>query len=62
MQAAVTPGSHGRRATGRARLHLGRLEGVVREHAPAPEALAIAVQGAVHQLALGGYGLSLQHC
>jgi DNA repair protein RecO (recombination protein O) len=43
-------------------LHLGRLEEVVREHAPAPEALAIAVQGAVHLLALGGYGLPLQHC
>ncbi|MEB3263839.1 MAG: DNA repair protein RecO [Synechococcus sp.] len=43
-------------------LHLGRLEEVVRERAPRPEAVAIAVQGGVHLLALGGYGLPLQHC
>lgn len=43
-------------------MQLGRLEEVVRQHSPNPEALAIAVQGSVHLLALGGYGLPLQHC
>ena len=43
-------------------LHLGRLEAVVRERCERDEALAIAVQGSVHLLALGGYALPLQHC
>jgi DNA repair protein RecO (recombination protein O) len=45
-------------------LQLGRLEDVVREEAGegGAEALAIAVLGAVHLLALGGYALPLQHC
>lgn len=43
---------------------LGRLEAVVRDETgeEAPEALAIAVLGAVHLLALGGYALPLQTC
>jgi len=43
-------------------LQLGRLEEVVRERAHQREALALAVQGSVHLLALGGYALPLQHC
>ena len=43
-------------------MQLGRLELLVRERGPAEEALAIAVQGAVHLLALGGYALPLAHC
>ena len=43
-------------------LQLGRLEEVVRERAERAEALAMAVQGSVHLLALGGYALPLQHC
>jgi DNA repair protein RecO (recombination protein O) len=43
-------------------LHLGRLEEMVRERHDRVEALAVAVQGAVHLLALGGYALPLQHC
>ncbi|APD48497.1 DNA repair protein RecO [Synechococcus sp. CS-602] len=43
-------------------MQLGRLEQVVKEHQPNLEALAIAVQGSVHLLALGGYGLPLQSC
>lgn len=43
-------------------LHLGRLEGVVREHGERREALAITVQGSIHLLALGGYALPLQRC
>jgi DNA repair protein RecO (recombination protein O) len=43
-------------------MQLGRLEELVREHGPQDEALAIAVQGAVHLLALGGYALPLAHC
>jgi DNA repair protein RecO (recombination protein O) len=42
--------------------HLGRLEGVVVEASERVEALAIAVQGCVHLLALGGYALPLRHC
>lgn len=43
-------------------MQLGRLEQLVRERGPGPEALAIAVQGTVHLLALGGYALPLAHC
>ncbi len=43
-------------------LQLGRLETVVRERSERVEALAVAVQGAVHLLALGGYALPLQTC
>ncbi len=43
-------------------LQLERLEGVVRERREGREALMIAVQGSVHLLALGGYGLPLQSC
>lgn len=43
-------------------MQLGRLELLVRERGAAAEALAIAVQGATHLLALGGYALPLAHC
>jgi DNA repair protein RecO (recombination protein O) len=43
-------------------LQLGRLETVVRERQERAEALAIAVQGRVHLLALGGLALPLQSC
>ena len=43
-------------------LQLNRLELVVKERQGSLEALAIAVQGAVHLLALGGYALPLAHC
>jgi DNA repair protein RecO (recombination protein O) len=43
-------------------LQLGRLEGVVAERAERVEALAVAVQGSVHLLALGGFAVPLQHC
>ena len=43
-------------------LQLGRLETVVRERQERAEALAIAVQGSVHLLALGGLALPLQSC
>ena len=43
-------------------MQLGRLELLVRDRAAAEEALAIAVQGAIHLLALGGYALPLAHC
>lgn len=43
-------------------MQMGRLETVVRERQDTLEALAIAVQGSVHLLALGGYALPLQHC
>lgn len=43
-------------------LQLGRLEALVNERGPALEALAVLVQGGVHQLALGGYALPLQTC
>ncbi len=43
-------------------MQLGRLELVVQDHQASLEALAIAVQGCVHLLALGGYGLPLAHC
>lgn len=43
-------------------LQLGRLEGVVTERAERVEAVAVAVQGSVHLLALGGFALPLQHC
>ena len=43
-------------------MQLGRLELVVRDRQNNLEALAIAVQGSVHLLALGGYGLPLQSC
>ena len=43
-------------------MQLGRLEQVVRERSERLEALAIAVQGSVHLLALGGYALPLQQC
>jgi DNA repair protein RecO (recombination protein O) len=42
--------------------HLGRLEDVVVEASERAEALAIAVQGSAHLLALGGYALPLGHC
>jgi len=43
-------------------MQLGRLELVVQDHQASLEALAIAVQGCVHLLALGGYGLPLANC
>ncbi len=43
-------------------MQLGRLEQVVSSRAERLEALAIAVQGSVHLLALGGYALPLQNC
>jgi DNA repair protein RecO (recombination protein O) len=43
-------------------LQLGRLDAVVKERSDSVEALAIAVQGSVHLLALGGFALPLQHC
>lgn len=43
-------------------LQLRRLELVVSERQDSLEALALAVQGHVHLLALGGYGLPLQRC
>jgi len=43
-------------------LQLSRLELVVKERQDQLEALAIAVQGAVHLLALGGYALPLAVC
>jgi len=43
-------------------LQLARLDGVVQELGERLEALAVAVQGAVHLLALTGYALPLQHC
>lgn len=43
-------------------LQLNRLELVVKERQGSLEALAIAVQGAVHLLALGGYALPLASC
>ncbi|EAQ76091.1 MULTISPECIES: DNA repair protein RecO [unclassified Synechococcus] len=49
-------------ALGDLTLQLRRLELVVSERQDNLEALAIAVQGHVHLLALGGYGLPLQRC
>jgi len=43
-------------------LQLGRLEAVVTERSERVEALAVAVQGSIHLLALGGFALPLQHC
>ncbi|MCP9888841.1 DNA repair protein RecO [Cyanobium sp. ATX 6A2] len=43
-------------------LQLGRLEAFVREPQAGVEALAVAVQGSVHLLALGGYALPLGRC
>ena len=43
-------------------LQLSRLELVVKEQQSSVEALAIAVQGMVHLLALGGYALPLASC
>ena len=43
-------------------LQLARLELVVKERQQSVEALAIAVQGVVHLLALGGYALPLACC
>jgi DNA repair protein RecO (recombination protein O) len=43
-------------------MQLGRLENLVREPQGAAEALAVAVQGSVHLLALGGYALPLGRC
>jgi len=43
-------------------LQLARLEAVVRQRQEHSEALAIAVQGCVHLLALGGFALPLQCC
>ncbi|MGL6133352.1 MAG: DNA repair protein RecO, partial [Prochlorococcaceae cyanobacterium] len=43
-------------------LQLGRLEELVREPQAGVEALAVAVQGSVHLLALGGYALPLGRC
>ena len=43
-------------------LQLGRLELVVKERQVSLEALATAVQGVVHLLALGGYALPLASC
>ncbi|MFM9048412.1 MAG: DNA repair protein RecO [Cyanobium sp.] len=43
-------------------VHLGRLEAIVLEANERVEALAVAVQGSLHLLALGGYALPLQQC
>jgi DNA repair protein RecO (recombination protein O) len=43
-------------------MQLGRLDALVRERGCDLEALAIAVQGSVHLLALGGYALPLGRC
>ena len=43
-------------------LQLERLEAVVRGSGERRDALAVAVQGCVHLLALGGYALPLQSC
>jgi DNA repair protein RecO (recombination protein O) len=43
-------------------MQLGRLDALVREKACDLEALAIAVQGSIHLLALGGYALPLGRC
>jgi len=43
-------------------MQLGRLEALVREQGCQGEALAVAVQGSVHLLALGGYALPLARC
>jgi DNA repair protein RecO (recombination protein O) len=43
-------------------LQLNLLEAVVKERQDSLEALAIAVQGGVHLLALGGYALPLAAC
>lgn len=43
-------------------VHLGRLDAIVVEAGERVEALAVAVQGCVHLLALGGYALPVQHC
>ncbi|EDY38457.1 DNA repair protein RecO [Cyanobium sp. PCC 7001] len=43
-------------------MQLGRLEQQVRERSDSLEALALAVQGSVHLLALGGYALPLVQC
>lgn len=43
-------------------MQLGRLEKVVDQRSERREALAIAVQGSVHLLALAGFALPLQHC
>jgi DNA repair protein RecO (recombination protein O) len=43
-------------------MQLGRLEELVRGHGPNLEALAIAVQGSIHLLALGGYALPMAQC
>lgn len=43
-------------------MQLGRLDVLVRERGCDLEALAIAVQGSVHLLALGGYALPLGRC
>ena len=43
-------------------LQLNRLEAVVKERQLNLEALAIAVQGSVHLLALGGYAMPLASC
>jgi DNA repair protein RecO (recombination protein O) len=43
-------------------MQLGRLEDLVRDKGESLEALAVAVQGSVHLLALGGYALPLGQC
>lgn len=43
-------------------VHLGRLETIVMDVQERVEALAVAVQGSLHLLALGGYALPLQQC
>lgn len=43
-------------------MQLGRLEQLVQDKGANAELLAIAVQGAVHQLALGGFALPLASC
>ena len=43
-------------------MHLGRLEAHGREEGCQLEALAAAVQGCVHLLALGGYGIPMGRC
>lgn len=43
-------------------LQLGRLEQLVEDRGPSLEALAVLVQGGIHQLALGGYAVPLQAC
>ncbi len=60
--ALVPTGSPAPGMLGNLLMQLGRLEVLVSDASPHLEALAVAVQGGVHLLALGGYALPLQSC